>query len=246
MTRQLKVFLAVALVGLLASNVQAAVISVQPTVAGYFDSAFNPIPAPVGSPGSPVVVQLDVYMEVLSLLPGEDSFGTAAFSFRVDSDCPELGGVCVADVDAGGWAANQLGNTDTNGASPGGVLPVIAGNADLGTDSQDLQGILVQMATGAFTNAVDQRRRLGEAGSSSAFPVPLLLGSAFMEWNGLGQVKIGLSPIQVSAKLTNGQFVTALAPESAIITLGQCIPEPSSLVLLGSCFAGLAFRRRSA
>jgi hypothetical protein len=245
MTRQLKVMLALALAGVVATNASAAVISVQPTIAGFFTPTFDPAPAPAPgtNPGVPLVVQVDVYMAVESLAPGEDSFGTAAFSV-VGSGNPGYLGQVAPDVDAGGWAANQLGNTDTNGAAPGGVFAVIATNADLGTDSQDLQGILVQMATGAFTNSLDQRRNVGEPGS--AFGFPLLLGSAFMEWNGLGQIHITLDPVQVSAKTTTGAFVTGQAPPVVPLTLGSDIPEPSSMLLLGSCFAGMILRRRVA
>jgi hypothetical protein len=253
MTRQLKVMLAIALVGLSATAAQAAVISVQPQIAGYFNTDFSPAPFPTPlpgggttNPGIPQVVQIDVYMQVEQLLPGEDSFGTAAFSVQALPNIgPNAHGEAHPDIDAGGWAANPLGNTDSNGAAPGGVVPVIATNADLGADSQDYVGILVQMATGAFTNAADQRRNVGEPGS--AFGFPLLLGSAFYEWNGVGQVHFSLFPIEVSAKLASGgTFVQGVAPPSNVLTVGTDVPEPSSLVLLGSCFAGMILRRRAA
>lgn len=232
----MKVFLAVALVGLLAASTQAAVIEVKPVVAGYFDSDFNPIPD--GHSASPVVVQVDVMMQVLSLAPGEDSFGTAAFSFDLYSYDSTL----VPDPDAGGWAPNSP-VVDSNGALPGGLVPIFATNGDLGVDSQDLQGILVQMATGAFTNAVDPRRNVGEPGSPLG--VPILLGSAFLEWsnNSCYGVGITLNPLNVSVKLTNGAFVPAVGVTSSV-RMGVICPEPSSAVLLGSCLVGVVLRRR--
>lgn len=251
MTRQLKVMLAIALVGLTATAAQAAVISVQPQIAAYFNpdfspSSFVPTPLPGGgttNAGGPTVVQIDVYMSVDELLPGEDGFGTAAFSVQAAGN---LGGQGQAgpDPEAGGWAAAQHGNTDTNGAAPGGVFPLIATNADLGADSQDYEGILVQMATGAFTNALDQRRNVGEPGSPFGFPI--FLGSAFYEWNGIGQVHFSLFPVEVSAKLTSGLFVPGVAPLSNVLTIGNDVPEPSSMLLLGSCVAGMILRRRAA
>jgi hypothetical protein len=112
-----------------ATNSHAAIINVQPVVGGYYDLTFNPIPPTFPNLANPYIVQVDVYMNVVSLGPNEDSFGTAAFSFETE---PIGGGYIKPSLDAGGWAANPLGNTDSNGAAPGGVVPVIATNADLG------------------------------------------------------------------------------------------------------------------
>jgi hypothetical protein len=247
---QHSVLIAFAIALCTAAGSQAAVISVQPVIVGFFDTSFNqvapPLPVPGGgttNTGFPTIIQVDVYMEVLSLAPGEDSFGTAAFSFQAAAVFSHTRATIVPDIDAGGWAAAAHGNTDSNGAVPGGVVPLIATNGDLGIDSQDYQGILVQMATGAFTNAADQRRNVGEPGSS--FGVPLLLGSAFYEWSGVAGVSITLDPVEVSAKLTNGTFVAGQAPPSAILYLGNPnVPEPSSLFLMVVGAFGVIARRR--
>lgn len=237
----MKVFLAAALLSMTVAHVQAAVISVQPVVAGFFDTNFNPIP-PIpriaSGPVFPVVIQVDVMMAVLSLDPGEDSFGTAAFSFKFITP---LGiSQIMPDPDAGGWAANFI-NVDSNGAAPGGVVPLFATNGDLGVDNMDLQGILVQMATGAFTNVADPRRKVGEAGGPES--TPIRLGTAFLEWNGQRDVGITLNPVEVSVKLAgSGQFVMADAIKPATIWFIQ--PEPSSAVLMGCCLMGMVFRRR--
>ena len=226
--------------GIPASEGAAAVISVQPVVAGFLDPAtFAQLPSvpPGTNPGHAVVVQVDVMMEVLSLASGEDGFGIAAFSF--DSNSNGLGDL-VPDIDAGGWYANNI--CVDSGPGPGGLFCLFALNSDIGADSQDLEGILVQMAVGAFTNRADPRRTVGEAGSSLG--VPFLLGSAFLEWNGLGGVTFTLNPLQVAAKLTTGQFVIGEAAPSATIALGRDVPEPCSVVLLGSGLLAMVFRRR--
>jgi hypothetical protein len=232
-----------------AAGSHAAVISVQPVIAGYFDTSFTPVPFPTPLPGggtentlSPTVVQVDVYIEVLSLAPGEDSFGTAAFSFDAAPSKPGTTTI-VPDIDAGGWAAFPFNIIDTNGAAPGGMAPPLVTNDDLGADNQDLKGILVQMATGAFTNPADPRRNFAEPGGFWGAPVNV--GSAFLEWDGFGEVEITLNPIEVSAKLINGIFVAGQAPPSSILRVGNnLVPEPSSLLLIAVGAFGVTARRR--
>jgi hypothetical protein len=241
MNRHTLTAILLAITAILTSNKlsHAAVISVQPVVGGFFTTSFDPIP-PQPFYNDPVVVQVDVFMEVLSLAPGEDSFGLAAFSFEV------FDGPCNCEikpsVDAGGWYPNPLPLVDTNGPPPGGLAPLFATNADLGANSQDYQGILVQMATGAFTNPNDPRRNVGEPGSPLG--VPILLGSGFFEWNGRPGGYITLNPVEVAAKRTDGSFVIAQAAPVQSLQLGGLCPEPSSVVMLGGMLAVASLRRR--
>jgi hypothetical protein len=231
-----------------AAGSHAAVISVQPVIAAFYDTSFSPVPAPAplpgggtANPGVATVVQVDVFIEVLSLAPGEDSFGTAAFSFEMGPTIPGTSTI-VPDVDAGGWAPYPFAPVDTNGAAPGGVVSPLGNNGDHGADNLDLKGILVQMATGAFTHPDDPRRKFAEP--DGIWGAPVLVGSGFVEWDGLGEVEITLTPIEVSAKLTNGAFVLGQAPPSAILRLGNNVPEPSSLLLLAVGAFGVTNRRR--
>lgn len=235
--------LTVAVVGCAASLTQAANIQVQPNFIGYLDPVtFAPVVSPTA--GVPVVAQVDVFMNVVSLAAGEDSFGTAAFTVTHSG----IGGATIIpSATAGGWAANPIPNVDSNGAAPGGLVPLFATNADLGADSQDYVGVLVQMATGAFTNAADPRRNVGEAGSSLGSPI--LLGSAFFLWNATGTATISLNPLEVSAKDTAGLYIAGTSPQvvPVVLTLGgePTIPEPSTMVMAGLSLIGLAFRRRN-
>lgn len=264
MPRILKGPLAIAALAIVAVDAKAAFISVQPSIGGYFDTAFNPIPppSPTYRPGTyntgfPTVVQVDIHMTVESLAPGEDSFGHAAFTIKHGGWYPLYGGQIHPNLDAGGYSGYTYPNVDTNGPLPPGAnIPIYAQNADLGVSSVDLVGILVQMAVGPFTNPFDPRRDIGEptgvtlpSGDSLAGPV--LVGSAYLTWNGAGPVYLTLegslpgTPPEVSAKRTDGLFVPGTAAPAAVIYIGTpFVPEPSSLVLLGGCLAGVVLRRR--
>jgi hypothetical protein len=221
--------IAAVLVGFFALQGQAAVIAVNPVVGGWYDTGFNPIaPVPAGtSPGVPVIVQVDLMMQVLSLGAGEDSFGNAGLSIQKTGPLAEVGI---------GYQPNNP-TVDSNGALPGGLVNMFGQNADYGADAMDLQGILASMATGSFANASDPRRKVGEEG-------PYLLGSVFMQWDGVGQATLSIDPLQVSAKLTGGAFVEAQAAPPAVLEFGA-IPEPASISLVGMSLLGLALRRRS-
>jgi hypothetical protein len=210
----------------------AAVIDVTLQIGGYYDADdFSPLPPPwQGLPCcDPVVVQVDVYMAVLSLDPGEDSFGSAEFSIKPKN---QFGSQVVPDLDAGGWAALPR-ISDTNGNAPGGIMPSFAINADLGSDSQDYVDILVRMADGAFTNPADPRRNIGEPGSPYGYPMQI--GSGFFEWNNFGlPPTFELEGLVVMAKTTTGQFVPA-----------RTVPEPGTLALASMGLFPLVLRRRN-
>jgi hypothetical protein len=230
-----------AMASICSADSPAAVISVQPVVAGYFTSDYYPIPPipPRHNPGVPIVIQIDVYLEVLSLEPGEDSFGSVEFSFLPSP--PWLYSGIVADV--AGWGGAFHPNVDSNGSTPGGNVPVFVFNGDLTGNMWDLKNIQVRMATGAFTNPVDPRRNIGEPGSS--LEVPFLLGSGFMRWDGTGKANVRLSPVIATVKLTDGTFVPAQVLSTNIVRLGGPTPEPSSLVMFGGMLAVAGLRRRT-
>jgi hypothetical protein len=230
MNRILRIFLILISIATV-TPADAAVIDVTVQIGGYYDADdFSPLPFWLPC-CDPVVVQVDVYMAVLGLDPGEDSFGSAEFSIKAAN---QFGSQVVPDPEAGGWAANPIPNVDSNGAAPGGLVPVFATNADLGIDSQDYVDIFVRMADGAFTNPADPRRNIGEPGSLYGYP--MLLGSGFFEWNNFGlPPTFELEGLVVMAKTITGQFV-----------LARTVPEPSSLAMAGLSGLGLAFRRRLA
>jgi hypothetical protein len=233
-------------VACVATSTHAAVISVQPVVGGYYDLSFNPIPPVYRFMINPHIIQVDVYMTAESLGPGEDSFGYAAFSFVTQ---PSFGYGSIKPSIVPGYSAHPYPNVDINGSAPGGLNQLFATNADLGPSSQDYEGVLVQMATGPFTNAQDPRRNVGEPNgitlpSGDSLAGPVLLGSAYFE--AYGGYTITLFPIYVGAKLTNGIFVEATATTPNVIFGPWDDPEPSSVVLATIGFVGMLLRRRDA
>jgi hypothetical protein len=229
MTRFLKGVLAVALVSVVAANAQAGTFSVTPSVVGYYDAAFNPIPAPVPgtNPGVPVVIEVAVDMTVDSLGAGEAGFANAGFSIM-------LNGL----TDLAQWGPNTA-TVDSNGALPGGIVPLWATNVDGGTPG-DLQGILVSIA-GGVTSANDPRRKVGQAGG-----VPGYMGTIFVQWEGTGLATLSLQDILTSANTTTGSFVDSGSAPSTLLSFGSDIPEPSTIAMAGLSLIGLAFRRRAA
>jgi hypothetical protein len=236
MTRCFKVqFLATAvLVALVGANAEAGSFSVVPSIAGFFDEAFAPVPPPEPNtnPGIPYVVQVDFDVIVHDLAPGEDSFGNTGFNIAMTGP--------VADAFDLGWQANNP-QVDSNGSLPLGMVALYAQNGDFGASSTDELGILVSMATGAFTNAADPRRNVGEPSGERG-----LLGTVFVRWDGTAYGTVSVDGVQASVKLTSGAFVGNQEVFGGSIALGNFIPEPSSLALLGSCLAGIVLRRRAA
>lgn len=262
MTRILNSVLAIAALAVMAVDGNAAVISVQPSISGYFDAAFNPIPAPrprrLGTDNThmPTVVAVDIHMTVVSLDPGEDSFGLTAFTIK--HGYPAGLGEIHPNLDAGGYFAYPYPPVDVNGPvnPPGAITPLFAQNGDIGESFVDLVGILVHVAPGAFVNAADPRRNVGEPTgatlpSGDSLKGPMLLGIAYLTWNGQGRVDITLegplrgTPPQVAAKRTDGTYDIGTAPPAANLIIGYNFPEPSSLVLLGGCLGGVALRRNN-
>jgi hypothetical protein len=217
-----------------ALEVQAGSFRLVPSVLGWFDEAFNPIAAPVGNPGTPVVAQVEFDMFVDSLAAGEDGFGNVGFNINF--------GPGLSDFGDSNWQADNP-TVDSNGPSPLGNVPLYGQNGDFGGSATDEQGILVSMATGAFTNAVDPRRTVGEAGGQRG-----LLGSVFVRWDGIGPAVLTIDGAQFSAKLTTGAFAD-VGQTSTITPLnfggGPIVPEPSTLAMAGLSLIGLVLRRRN-
>lgn len=250
----MKKFFAIVLVAVVCfaigfSAAQAAVINVDLVASNLLDSTtFEPIAGASFSPKSvpnqpgPVVIEFQVLLTVESLAAGEDSFGHAAFAMEVSGATPTAA-----------YGGRPFPNVDTNGAPPpGATTPLFAQNADLGVSSEDYLGILVQMATGAFTNASDPRRNVGEA-TGITLPTGedlssgVWIGNAYALWDGSTPGSAFLrgpnqgDPVQVSAKDAGGQFVAGTSILNAPVIIG--IPEPGTLALAGLSLIGLVLRR---
>jgi hypothetical protein len=221
--------------------VEAARFSITPTVVAVYDSAYDPIvPAPIGSLGTHVfnysgqvhVYQVQFLLSVSDLTGNEDSFGFASFDINLGARLSEIGT---------GWVRNDP-PIDMNGNLPGGTgNNMFAVNGDTGLSNNDEKEMLIQMAAGPFSHAVDPRHAVGEVGST--YPVPFNLGSLFVTWSANRYSTLTLSNVQFGVKLTDGAFVGNQKGTVGRVVFG--FPEPGTLAMAGMGVFALVLRRRN-
>src|SRR5205814_10389761 len=115
-----------------------------------------------------------------------------------------------ASLDFGAdWVANS--NTlDTNGASAGGSAPIYSTNADTGSNTTDLQGVIASIASATIaTNTNDKRNNLGQSNAPAGALYgdannSSYMGSVFVNWNGLGSSDVQLTGQQYAFTNNNG------------------------------------------
>jgi hypothetical protein len=150
---------------------EAAKYTATPVFAGAFtsDGTFTPIPNYGGR--VPAILQFDFLISVSDFAPDQYGFANGVFTITPHR--------YLSNTSAPGWNPSPVNPTvDTNGATPGGLAPLLADNADLA--AQDLKDILIGVATPLTTNpAVDPRFRFGR-GTTANFNV----GSAYFDYNG--------------------------------------------------------------
>jgi hypothetical protein len=219
---------------------EAATYSVTPVFVGAFtnDGTFTPIQgwSPWGSSG-PVVVQYDFLVNVSGFAADQLGFANGVFTIT-----PHL----MTNTSAPGWNPSAIPNVDSNGATPGGIVPLLSDNADLA--DQDLKDILIGVATPLTTNpAVDPRFRFGR-GTTANFNagtayLDLPYGPAF----GFG---IEVQFTQVSALYQDGAANRYIGLVDAgaslpVASIRFYPPEPASgmLLAIGAVVAATRGRR---
>jgi hypothetical protein len=173
---------------------EAATYSVTPVFAGAFtnDGTFTPIPNYDYGSRQPAILQFDFLVSTSGFAADQYGFANGVFTITPRP--------IVTNTSVPGWNPSHIPNVDSNGALPGGVVPLLADNADLA--AQDLKDILIGVATPLTTNpAVDPRFRFGQ-GITANFNV----GSAYFDYNG-GYVGFG------------GEFVTARFTQASALYL---------------------------
>jgi hypothetical protein len=124
---------------------------------------------------------------------------------------------------------------------------VYATDADQGPDANDLKAITFYLANPPYTGLTtagatpDPRTTLGQG-------APVVIGEAYILWNGVTPVTVSLGNVQYSTYAPGGtQFGTAnnvIDLNTAI--LGTPSPEPASLGVLAVGGIALLNRRRKA
>ena len=227
---------------LFAGRAQAADYSIVGNVSKvYATTAGNPEILPTPSYQTQVgvarIYQVDLYLNASGFNAGADQRGFGDIAIDI-MGTPGLGNTTVP-----GWQPNTT-SVDSNGAAPGGAVPLWAVNSDTG--AADLQNIIASIALiQPPTNPADPRPNVGQYPGLD----PLnFIGSVFIDWSGTGIETLTLTPTQASfASASTGEFVFDAAANlnAGILIFG--VPEPSSAalaVLSLATLTSLARRRR--
>jgi hypothetical protein len=230
----MRIALALTLV-LAAAQSYAATISVEPVLAGAFttDGTFTPIDN--FDPANPVaaVLQFDFLVSTGGYSAPEVGFANGVFTVTLENLTP--------NGDVPGFQPATIPTVDSNGALPGGVVPLLSDLADLA--AADLVDILVGVATPLTTNPnVDPRFKFGQTAFNA--------GSAYVNYSGVGAATISAAFTQVAALTLDpsqaGRYLGTVNPNSLMpsgsVTIG--VPEPTTCILAGLALVGAAARRR--
>jgi hypothetical protein len=214
------------------SLTNAADYTIVPKVSAAFTPVtFTPVPLPnINSQvGTPLVYQVDFYINASGFNAGADQRGFGGIVLDINRTAG-LGNTSIP-----GWQPNGA-VVDTNGATPGGNAPLWEDNADFGP--LDLQDIVANISIIPSPNVADPRPHVGEPPSLA---VNNLIGSVYIDWNGLGIQTLTATPEQPSfARISNGQFQndTGATLHNGVVVFGL-IPEPSTITLIGLALPAL-------
>jgi hypothetical protein len=208
----------------------AAVYTVSPVFVQAFtaDGVFDPIPGYDLSSGIPAVLQYDFLVSADGFAPNQYGFANGVFTIYLSGN--------LSNTSAPGWNAASTYPVDTNGAFPGGNLPLLSDNMDLA--AQDLKDILIGVAFPLTTNpAVDPRFQFGR-GPFANFNV----GSVYLDYTG-GIAEVTAQFTQASALYRDGstnRYIGLVDP-----LFGVYVPEPTAAMLAVLGMIGVVQGRRA-
>jgi hypothetical protein len=232
----MRIALAIALTLTAAAQSFAATYSVTPVFIGAYttDGSFTPIADYSLSSGVPAVLEFDMAINTGGFDAPALGFANGVFTIGLSSG--------LSNTSAPNWNASPIPQVDSNGATPGGLVPLLADNADLA--AQDLKDILLGVATPLTSNpAVDPRFQFGR-GTTANYNA----GKVYIDYaGGLQTLTAGFT--QVSALLQDGaaaRYIGVLDANGNMPLATQVIglPEPTTCVLAGLALVGVAARRR--
>jgi hypothetical protein len=232
----MRIALAIALTLTAAAQSFAATYSVAPAFVGAFstDGSFTPIAGYELNSGIPAILQFDMIVNTSGFDAPALGFANGVFTIGLSSG--------LSNTSAGGWNPSPIPNVDSNGATPGGVVPLLSDNADLA--AQDLKDILLGVATPLTTNPnVDPRFKFGQ-GTTANYNA----GTVYIDYAG-GAQELTAGFTQVSALFQDGaaaRYIGTLDANGNMPLFVQAIgvPEPTTCVLAGLALVGAAAHRR--
>src|SRR3954447_14776205 len=184
---------------IVASQLEAATLTLTPTVIGRFDDnlaplAFDPIAgAPVTSGAG--YYEIDFSFSIDGLTSGERGFANTLFDVNLTGGLRDTLGL--------GWNANSV-PLHINGAGFGRTSSLYMVNQDAGGDALDLHRIIASIAP--HIDVSDPRAHLGK-------DAPAKLGSVLVHWD--GTTYSALSTNDITFSVADAQGVFAVVPGKA-------------------------------
>jgi hypothetical protein len=241
----------------LSTGLDASSIVLTPVYVQSFDSAFAPL-GQLAENGAATPQNGYLQFEVRLTLSGaaaDEDFWTAAFNVNLGSGLANSSGwMDPATAQANGYyaAAPSLAAYDSNGAAAGGIqLHWQNGNGDFGSNSNDLQAIVVEASSAEAFN-----RQYGELirpaiGSPDGLGDPTLIGTVIVRRTLDVPSSISITPI---AGMPWGSYVSnstgsgTPTSHSALTFSGGTalisVPEPATLTLAALALLVSLARRR--